>query len=73
MKPKHVVGLSGGKDSTAMALRLRELNPNREYEFIGNWTGNEPAPLFAHLRKLEGMLGGADQTGRLPYRLARAH
>lgn len=65
MKPKHVIGLSGGKDSTAMALRLRELNPDVEYEFIGNWTGNEPAPLFVHLRKLEEMLGG--QIKRVGY------
>lgn len=40
-----------------MALRLKELNPNTPYEFIGNWTGNEPAELGEHLRKLERILG----------------
>ena len=29
----HVVGLSGGKDSTALALRLAEIEP-RDYEYI---------------------------------------
>ena len=54
---KHVVGLSGGKDSTAMALRLHELHPEIEYEYIGNWTGDEPAEVEAHLKRLEGILG----------------
>lgn len=37
----HVVGLSGGKDSTAMALRLRELNPDTPYTYIITPTGDE--------------------------------
>lgn len=54
---KHVIALSGGKDSTAMSLRLRELNPDVDYTFICTPTGNEPPDLFAHWQKLEGMLG----------------
>ena len=41
-EPKHVVGLSGGGDSTAMALWLAENEP-RDYEYICNATGNELA------------------------------
>mgnify|MGYP007083461494 CR=1 FL=1 len=53
---KHVVGLSGGKDSTALALWLVENEP-REYEFICNATGNELPEMQAHWRKLEQVLG----------------
>lgn len=53
---KHVIGLSGGKDSTALALRLMETEP-RDYEFICTPTGNELPVMQAHLAKLEGMLG----------------
>lgn len=53
---KHVVGLSGGKDSTMLALWLVENEP-RQYEFICNRTGNELPPMIAHWSKLEAMLG----------------
>lgn len=53
---KHVVGLSGGKDSTALALRLAEVEP-RDYEYICNETGNELPEMKAHWDRLEEMLG----------------
>lgn len=53
---KHVVGLSGGKDSTAMALRLAEIEP-RDYSYICTPTGNEPAEMQAHWEHLECLLG----------------
>lgn len=53
---KHVVGLSGGKDSTALALRLAEIEP-REYEYICNETGNELPEMQQHWARLEQMLG----------------
>lgn len=55
-KLRHVVGLSGGKDSTALALRLAELEP-RDYEYICNETGNELPAMYAHWEKLEQLLG----------------
>lgn len=55
---KHIVALSGGKDSTALALRLRELNPDTEYLWICTPTGKELDEMFAHWRKLGEMLGG---------------
>jgi len=54
---RHVVGLSGGKDSTALALRLRELNPDVEYEYLCTPTGDELPDMVAHWAKLECMLG----------------
>jgi hypothetical protein len=56
VEPLHVVALSGGKDSTAMALRLREVEP-REYVYICTPTGNELPEMFAHWRKLSELLG----------------
>jgi hypothetical protein len=56
MEPRHVVGLSGGKDSTAMALELMEAEP-RDYEFICNETGDELPEMRAHWTKLERLLG----------------
>lgn len=53
---KHIVALSGGKDSTAMALRLAEVEP-RDYTYVCTPTGNEAPAMFAHWRKLGGILG----------------
>lgn len=52
MNVKHVVALSGGKDSTAMALRLRELNPAVDYTYVCTPTGNELPDMFEHWRLL---------------------
>jgi PP-loop superfamily ATP-utilizing enzyme len=53
---RHVVPLSGGKDSTALAIRLAELEP-RGYVYVITPTGNELPEMFAHWRKLSAMLG----------------
>ncbi len=53
---KHVVGLSGGKDSTALALRLAEIEP-RDYEYIFTPTGRELPELKSHLERLESHFG----------------
>jgi len=53
---KHVVALSGGKDSTAMALRLAEIEP-REYVYVCTPTGNELPEMWEHWRRLGDLLG----------------
>lgn len=55
-EPCHIVALSGGKDSTAMALRLVEVEP-RDYEFVCTPTGNELPEMIAHWVKLGKLLG----------------
>lgn len=55
--PKNVLGLSGGKDSTCLALAMRERHPEIEMEYICTPTGNELPELFEHLDRLEGLLG----------------
>lgn len=52
----HVVALSGGKDSTALALRLAEVEP-RDYVYVCTPTGDELPEMFAHWRRLGELLG----------------
>lgn len=54
---RHIVALSGGKDSTALALRLRELNPNTAYEYVCTPTGNELPEMIEHWKSLGALLG----------------
>ena len=54
--PRHIVALSGGKDSTAMALRLSEAEP-RDYTYIITPTGNELPEMVEHWDRLECLLG----------------
>lgn len=51
----HIVALSGGKDSTALALRLAELG--LKFTPVCTPTGNEPPEMFAHWRKIGRLLG----------------
>lgn len=54
---RHIVALSGGKDSTALALALREKNPHIEYEYICTPTGDELPSMIKHWEKIEEILG----------------
>lgn len=56
METTHVIALSGGKDSTALALRLAEVEP-RDYTFICTPTGDELPEMLAHWERLEELLG----------------
>ena len=51
-----LVGLSGGKDSTAMALRLKELFPEKDFIFFCTPTGDELPELVDHWTHLEEIL-----------------
>lgn len=51
----HIVALSGGKDSTAMALELREREP-RPYIYVCTPTGNELPDMVAFWDELQTIL-----------------
>lgn len=53
----HVVALSGGHDSTAMAFLLREENPNTPYNYVCTPTGDELPEMFDHWNNLGERLG----------------
>lgn len=53
---QHIVALSGGKDSTALALALAEFEP-RDYKFVCTPTGDELPEMIAHWKRLGDLLG----------------
>lgn len=54
-EPEHIVALSGGKDSVAMALLLKEREP-RPYTYVCTPTGNELPAMDEHWERLSTML-----------------
>jgi hypothetical protein len=52
---RHVLSLSGGKDSAALALYMRDRVPDMEYIFHD--TGKELPETYAYLDKIEAKLG----------------
>ena len=54
-KVRHLLGLSGGKDSSALAVYMRDRVPEMEYFFSD--TGKELPETYKFLERLEGFLG----------------
>ena len=57
MKERHVLGLSGGKDSAALAVYMRQYHPEIDIEYFFTDTGKELPEVYEFLGKLEGFLG----------------
>jgi len=55
MYKRHILSLSGGKDSTALALYMRDKVPEMEYVFCD--TGEELQETYAYLERIEAHLG----------------
>lgn len=53
----HVVGLSGGHDSTILAVLLKERDPETPYNYVCTPTGDELPEMFQHWRDLGERLG----------------
>lgn len=53
----HIVALSGGHDSTAMALLLKEREPQTPFVYVCTPTGDELPPMFKHWSDLGERLG----------------
>ena len=54
---KHVLGLSGGKDSSALAIYMRDNYPDLDIEYFFTDTGEELDEVYEYLNMLEGYLG----------------
>jgi 3'-phosphoadenosine 5'-phosphosulfate sulfotransferase (PAPS reductase)/FAD synthetase len=57
MADKHVLGISGGKDSAALAVFVRQHHPELEVEYFFTDTGKELPEVYEFLGRLEGFLG----------------
>lgn len=57
--PRHILGLSGGKDSTALAIWMKKTRPEifDKLEFYFTDTGTELPELYDYLQELEDYLG----------------
>jgi 3'-phosphoadenosine 5'-phosphosulfate sulfotransferase (PAPS reductase)/FAD synthetase len=56
-KEHHVLGISGGKDSAALAVYMRQNHPELEIDYFFTDTGKELPEVYEFLGRLEGLLG----------------
>ncbi len=54
---KHVLGLSGGRDSAALAVYMRQKHPELTIDYFFTDTGKELPEVYEYLGRLEGFLG----------------
>lgn len=54
---RHVLGLSGGRDSAALAVYMRQHHPELQLEYFFTDTGKELPEVYEFLGRLEGFLG----------------
>jgi 3'-phosphoadenosine 5'-phosphosulfate sulfotransferase (PAPS reductase)/FAD synthetase len=54
---RHILNLSGGKDSTALAVFMRKIHPELPLEYVFCDTGKELAETYAYLNRIEAGLG----------------
>ena len=56
-KERHILGISGGKDSAALAVYMSQKFPDLDLEYFFTDTGEELPEVYDYLTKLEGYLG----------------
>lgn len=54
---KHVLGISGGKDSAALAIYLKDKHPSMEFDYYFTDTGKELDETYQLIENLESYLG----------------
>lgn len=57
MIERHVLGISGGRDSAALAVYMRQNSPELDIEYFFTDTGKELPEVYEFLGRLEGFLG----------------
>src|SRR5690554_3665508 len=56
-KYRHILLLSGGKDSTALAIYMRDNHPEIDLEYVFNDTHKELDETYEYLTRVEAYLG----------------
>jgi len=71
---RHVLGISGGKDSAALAVYMKQRHPELDIEYYFCDTGKELDETYAVIERLEGYLGqkirrlqGAEKSSDEPF------
>ena len=54
---RHLLGVSGGKDSAALAVYMRQKYPEIDMEYFFTDTGDELPEVYEFLGRLEAYLG----------------
>lgn len=54
---RHILGLSGGKDSTALAIHMRKTRPHLNMEYVFCDTQKELTETYEYLNRVEAFLG----------------
>ncbi|MER9232881.1 phosphoadenosine phosphosulfate reductase family protein [Mesorhizobium sp. M0622] len=57
IRERHILGISGGRDSAALAVHMRQTRPDLDLEYFFTDTGKELAEVYSFLDRLEGFLG----------------
>jgi len=57
IKPKHILGISGGKDSAALSIYLNDKYPHIDFQYYFCDTGKELDETYELIAKLESYLG----------------
>lgn len=57
MAQRHLLGISGGKDSAALAIYMNTHHPEIDFEYFYTDTGKELPEVYDFLNQLEGFLG----------------
>ncbi|MGN8171686.1 phosphoadenosine phosphosulfate reductase family protein [Agrobacterium sp. 22117] len=57
MQERHILGISGGRDSAALAVYMRQNHPDLPLEYFFTDTGKELPEVYTFLDRLEGFLG----------------
>jgi len=57
LRERHILGISGGRDSAALAVYMRQNHPELPIEYFFTDTGKELEEVYIFLDRLEGFLG----------------
>ena len=69
MAERHVLGISGGKDSAALAVFMRDRHPELDIDYFFTDTGEELPEVYEFLGRLEGYLGKTHRAAQPAPRL----